>query len=195
MSSEEDEDDIVAGLDDISVVEPDYPLHNQHLLSRLLYENDNEDLPNSAHSSKPFHKPVENEHQNDIGLSNRNVECLAAKQNLPSHISPDSEAPTQEVTASKLTSKLATKDPLSAGSSLTAFSSYLGSGERSLEGSIVRSLGLEKLTNLGRVSRARVAVESLEVEPGLVHKVLKERGSKGTGKKSLIPLSQSSSSW
>lgn len=182
-SGEDSEDDIIAGLDDISVAESDYPLHDQHLLAKLLYDED---------YTATSHKPLEADCRHDIDPSppDLNVE---ENQDIPKDIpqpqaSLDSKSHTQE---QKLTSKVTIKDPLS---SRTALSSYLGSGEKSLEGSIVRNLGLQKLTELGRVSRARVAVKSLSVETGLVHRVLTQRGNKLTSRetRSLFPLSGAS---
>ncbi len=194
MSSGEDsddDDDIIAGLDDISVTEPDYPLYDQHLLARLLY--DEEHIPNSDLESR---SPLKPESPNNTDLSSPTEESQDAVDLPPPRTSPGLKPPSQELPGSKLTSKLTIKDPPSTGSNRTALSSYLGSGEKSLEGSIVRSLGLEKLTDLGRVSRARVAVESLSVEAGLVHRVLTQRGNKLTARenRSLFPLSCGSSS-
>lgn len=80
------------------------------------------------------------------------------------------------------------------GSSLTTLSSYFSLGERSLESAIVRSLGVERLTRLGRVTKARVCIDTLEVDCALVDKVVDQRQTRRSGSrhKSQIPLPRGS---
>ena len=179
-SSGEEEDDIVMGVDDISLTEPDYPLHNKDLLARLLYEDHGEHptTPLCTDSSKDSGVAMLDNPPQVISVDAQPSQESTADDTLP-QASPLHNEHANDFPSSKLSSKLAQE----ASQSGTTLSSYLGSGERSLESSIVRTLGMEKLTSLGRVSRARVCVESLEVEAGLVDQVLSQRESERNEKK------------
>ena len=74
--------------------------------------------------------------------------------------------------------------------SLTALSSYFIKGQSSLEAAIVSAIGLDKLTQLGRVGSARITVGSLQIEPLFAKEILtQQQEKKRTGKAgSSIPL-------
>ena len=74
--------------------------------------------------------------------------------------------------------------------SLTALSSYFVKGQSSLEAAIVSAIGLEKLTQLGRVGSARITVGSLQIEASFAKEVLtQQQENKRAGKTgSSIPL-------
>ena len=59
--------------------------------------------------------------------------------------------------------------------SLTALSSYFVKGQSSLEAAIVSAIGLEKLTQLGRVGLARITVGSLQMEPSFTEEILTQQ--------------------
>lgn len=74
--------------------------------------------------------------------------------------------------------------------SLTALSSYFTKGQSSLEAAMVSAIGLEKLTQLGRVGSARITVGSLQIEPSFAEEILtQQQEKKRMGKTvSSIPL-------
>ena len=225
-SDEDDSDGIVLGLDDISVTETDYPLHDKDLLSKLLYGGDREVDPvgdmdkdrnitasdgvnelgvDTQATPKPTVRDTNSKHNplsDGVVLQSRH-ERESSHPTPPGAHPLQTQAPNTEVLpATKLTSKLSTMKKNGSGtdlnsgddngSSLTTLSSYLSLGERSLESVIVRSLGVERLTRLGRVTRARVCIDTLEVDCALVDKVVDQRQTKRTGSrhKSQIPLSR-----
>ena len=56
--------------------------------------------------------------------------------------------------------------------SLTTLSSYFVKGRSSLEATIVSAIGLERLTQLGRVGSARITLDSLQIDPSLAQQIL-----------------------
>ena len=171
------------GVDDISLTEPDYPLHNKDLLARLLYEDHGEPptvdtTPLCTDSNKGNDTATLDNPPQVTSVDAEPSQKSATDDTLPQG-SPLHNDHANDFPSSKLSSKLAQE----ASQSGTTLSSYLGSGERSLESSIVRALGMEKLTSMGRVSRARVCVESLEVETALMDQVLSQRQSERNDKK------------
>ena len=62
--------------------------------------------------------------------------------------------------------------------SLTALSSYFVKGQSSLEEAIVSAIGLEKLTQLGRVGLARITVGSLQIELSFAEEILTQQQEK-----------------
>ena len=74
--------------------------------------------------------------------------------------------------------------------SLTALSSYFVKGQSSLEEAIVSAIGLEKLTQLGRVGSARITVGSLQIEPSFAKEILTQQQEKKRAGKtgSNVPL-------
>ena len=59
--------------------------------------------------------------------------------------------------------------------SLATLSSYFVKGQGSLESAMVSAIGLEKLTQLGRVGSARITVGSLKIDPSFAQQVLTQR--------------------
>jgi len=55
--------------------------------------------------------------------------------------------------------------------SLSTLSSFMGRHDRSLETAILRLIGMEKLTKLGRVNSARVRIECLQVDYSAVQNI------------------------
>ena len=55
--------------------------------------------------------------------------------------------------------------------SLSTLSSFMGRHDRSLETAILRLIGMEKLTKLGRVNSARVQIECLQVDHSAVQNI------------------------
>ena len=68
--------------------------------------------------------------------------------------------------------------------SLTALSSYFVKGQSSLESAVVSAIGLEKLTQLGRVGSACITVGSLQVEPSFAEEILTQQQEKKRAGKS-----------
>lgn len=185
--SSDEEDSVVLGLDDISVTEEDYPLYDDDLLSKLLYRGDVEIKTGNdiAHSEGDEPGPVQCATNEPTGLINRGTlnltkerEPLKTTPSLPAQ-PPGSVAEgllttkhtdkstTTEKKESAVNSKTAEDD----GSSLTTLSSYFSHvSERTLESAITRSLGVERLTVLGRVTKARICINTLELDSALVDK-------------------------
>ena len=79
--------------------------------------------------------------------------------------------------------------------SLTTLSSYFVKGRGSLEAAIVSAIGLERLTQLGRVGSARITIDSLQIDPSSAQQILTHhREKKKTGQDgSNIPVPTNSS--
>lgn len=70
--------------------------------------------------------------------------------------------------------------------SMTSLSTQFGQSPEALETDIAKSVGLEQLTRLSRATRARVVVDSLQVDPSAVNIIMAHNTSK---KKSTLPSS------
>ena len=79
--------------------------------------------------------------------------------------------------------------------SLATLSSYFVKGQGSLEAAIVSAIGLERLTQLGRVGSARITIDSLQIGPSFAQQILTHhRLKKKTGQAgSNIPVPTNSS--
>ncbi len=168
---------------DISMDESDYPLRDGSLLQQLLYSGE----AVGGLTDKRSGEGLQMENVSPIVRPGEDESCPP----LPSRAETDesvpvtgSGPPAQPSTAPDPTSKplhVPSTASLTQGSSAAAstgttddwssVSSLFGLKDRSLESAIVQAVGMEKLTRLGRVTSARVVVESLQLDPAALETI------------------------
>ena len=211
--SSEEEDELNV-LSDISLDDSDYPLHNEALLSALYFdrptasgvtaeqeetnlmnlqsgEDDHQTEGNSIQNAEE--KPVDNdENEHSVPTKNEPFKLsskLSEEQQSVAAVTDSPDSPQQDGTGSEQVSSVrsVTSDSSQRSKetdSLTALSSYFVKGQSSLESAVVSAIGLEKLTQLGRVGSARITVGSLQVEPSFAEEILTQQQEKKRAGKS-----------
>ena len=197
-------------LSDISLDESDYPLHDAALLSALYSLDGTQPTSGSGGGHKSerqrmvsFNKEEEEEEdgvktEEVVGDKiNSSVSDKDESQKLSSKLSRErrvkdaalSVGGLEDGGADKVTTAVEPVSPSHSHQtkaktdSLTTLSSYFVKGQSSLETAIVSAVGLEKLTQLGRVSSVRLTVDSLKIEPSFAKQILTQnRGKKSTFK-------------
>ena len=227
LSSEEEDE--VGILSDVSLNEPDYPLHDDALISALYLGHspmtgaatEQEKRSLTEVSLQVRQKDLQTEEE-DVEKADERPEQSIAKlhEDEPLFLSTGGTFKL----ASKLTKEqrsvsatavspydlqqgnghnsissaesATTERSLQRGKekpdSLTTLSSYFVRGRGSLEAAIVSAIGLEKLTQLGRVGSVRITVGSLEIVPSFAKEILARQPEKkervGKAGPSNIPL-------
>lgn len=192
--SSEEEDELNV-LSDVSLDDSDYPLHNEALLSNLMNlqsgEDDHQTEGNSIQNAEE--KPVDNdENEHSVPTKNEPFKLsskLSEEQQSVAAVTDSPGSPQQDGTGSEQVSSVrsVTSDSSQRSKetdSLTALSSYFVKGQSSLESAVVSAIGLEKLTQLGRVGSARITVGSLQVEPSFAEEILTQQQEKKRAGKS-----------
>lgn len=211
--SSEEEDELNV-LSDVSLDDSDYPLHNEALQSALYFdrptasgvtaeqeetnlmnlqsgEDDHQTKGNGIQNAEE--KPVDNdENEHSVPTKNEPFKLsskLSEEQQSIAAVTDSPGSPQQDGTGSEQVSSVrsVTSDSSQRSKetdSLTALSSYFVKGQSSLESAVVSAIGLEKLTQLGRVGSARITVGSLQVEPSFAEEILTQQQEKKRAGKS-----------
>ncbi len=183
LSSDEDEFGVDFMESDFSMNESDYPLRNESLLQKLLYSG--ETALTGLTSKQLRQKP--DELQKEICSTSVRPGEDGSCPPLPSPPGTDGGLPVDTTGQPPIPSTHPTGDPTSKpsqtpsttsetleGSRATSTtttndwssaSSLFGLQDRTLESAIVQAVGMERLTRLGRVTSARVVVETLQLDP------------------------------
>lgn len=199
--SSEEEYDVNDVLSDVSLDESDYPLHNEQLLSALYSlgpphsttdgvcpEDEGECLVNveeqeekratteqsEINKSPPLVPPPKTEPPKLASkLSKKQQQSTPAMTgathapNREGELSePDMVSNVESVTLTHSQQSKVKTD------SLTKLSAYFVKGQSALETEIVSAIGLERLTQLGRVGSARLTVASVQMEPSFARQIL-----------------------
>ena len=123
-------------------------------------------------------------------LSEEQQDIAAATDLLPSGTQKDGNGGPEKVSSVGSMTSDSSQRIKEKTDSLTALSSYFVKGQSSLEEAIVSAIGLEKLTQLGRVGSARITVGSLQIEPSFAKEILTQQQEKKRAGKtdSNVPL-------
>lgn len=192
---------------DLSMNESDYPLRNESLLQKLLYS----DQPPAGHANgKPYDvlekaqveepPPLEDDStkagsDGTVPVSTANgtpTQSITSTAVIPTS-KPPHEPPT--TSATHTSSRAASTTTTNTTDDWSSISSLFGSQDRTLESAIVQAVGIEKLTRLGRVTSARVMIESLQLDPSALDRIHSlQRKTKGRIVGSQIPWSAETTS-
>lgn len=196
VSSEEEEEDLIIS-SDVSLDESDIPLHSDILLSAEQSQDgpasgvDPESEGSGLVGLKVGARPAQviiDERQATVPAEfepSKLSSKLSHQQNVASTSLPsDSQTRDEPAKASRVGSAASSHDRLGKvkTDSLTTLSSYLAKDHNSLETAIVSAIGLEKLTQLGRVGSARITMGSLKLEPSFIRQILTQHTEKRVGK-------------
>lgn len=169
---------------ELSVNESDYPLHDSSLLEKLLYSRTDHNASPSGQPLPIGQKPPSDKTQLSdwqpsapeqrlppsvpmATLSEPSLSDVHSREERQSSATPPPPATSRghEVTAH------AEEEELAATESWSSISSLFGGHSKALEAAILKAIGMERLTRLGRMTAARIVVDTLSLDLESVQKV------------------------
>ena len=184
---------------ELSMNESDYPLYDRSLLEKLVYSREADpankplstssprgDSVGSVDDSKPPTStqagalddhapstiPLSDHAPSTVPLSDHAPSAAPTRTEGQSSAAPLPSVPRPLSPASSSTATPTAESELPATKSWSSISSLFGGHSKALEEAILRAVGMESLTKLGRVTTARVIIAELSLDLSSVEKIL-----------------------